>query len=192
MFLVSPLIMRMGSKLMMTENIMFGHSWPIGFVDGFGDSGYVCTAYRVSAASKACSCKEDGSSFRRRRRTCREKESSWAPAALACIYHTLVFKFSREVCDTYLDWSSSSLSFDLLRHRQRRLTMQSENTLKALTESLSSTVDSALPKNLQDLRDTIQNIQKSLRKKRLRFPSQSLLKWWVFLLHKAVVFPCLS
>ena len=35
----------------------------------------------------------------------------------------------------------------------------------ALTNSLSDKVDKALPENLRDLRDTIQNIQKSLQKK---------------------------
>ena len=48
--------------------------------------------------------------------------------------------------------------------KQQRL-KQMENSLKSLTESLSSTVDASLPKNLQDLRDTIQNIQKSLQRK---------------------------
>ena len=45
------------------------------------------------------------------------------------------------------------------------LLQQMEASLKVLTNSLSDTVDTALPKNLGDLRETIQNIQKSLAKK---------------------------
>lgn len=45
------------------------------------------------------------------------------------------------------------------------LLQQMEASLKDLTNSLSDKVDGALPENLRDLRDTIQNIQKSLQKK---------------------------
>lgn len=44
---------------------------------------------------------------------------------------------------------------------------QMEASIQALTNSLASTVNIALPKNLRDLRDTIKNIQKSLQKREL-------------------------
>jgi hypothetical protein len=48
---------------------------------------------------------------------------------------------------------------------KRQTLQRMQASLQALTNSLSNTVDRALPKNLRDLRETIHNIQKTLQKR---------------------------